>query len=113
MVLHALGPLLQWDVANQSGDGHPCPHRPAVDVLLTAVIGFTAGEDDLKAQTPVRHCGNSNRQSMKILTMVLLMSTREFFADPALKVRDVACQVHLLALPHFAVGFATLGDAVD
>jgi hypothetical protein len=62
-----------------------------VDVFLTAVIGFTAGEDDLKAQTPVRHCGDSNRQSMKILTMVLLVGTRKFFADPALEVRDVAC----------------------
>jgi hypothetical protein len=84
-----------------------------VDVLLTAVIGFTAGEDDLKAQTPVGHCGDSNRQSMKILTLVPLVTTGELSSDPALEVRDVACQVHLLALPHFAVGLAALSDAIS
>ena len=89
---HWLWPLLKWGVGYQSGDGHPCPHCPSVNIRLVGVVGFSACEYDLKAKAPTRHCGNSDCHRMKKLTMIFLVVVRVFTPHPALEVRDVALQ---------------------
>jgi hypothetical protein len=31
-----------------------------MDILLATIVGFTAGENNLKAQTSIGHCCNGN-----------------------------------------------------
>ena len=92
---HALGPFFQRYIPHQCGDGHTCPHRPAVDVGLTAVVSFTPGKDHLERQAPVGHRGDCNSKRVDVLPVVALMAVGELFAYPALKIRDVACKIHL------------------
>jgi hypothetical protein len=61
-----------------------------MNVLRVIRVAFTTREHQLKTQTTVGHRGNSNSKGMHILTVVLLVHMRKLFANPALKVRDIA-----------------------
>jgi hypothetical protein len=62
-----------------------------MNIVLAALIGFTARKNNLKAQAPVRDGCYRYSQRMKVFALILLMPVRKFFTNPALKIRDIAC----------------------
>ena len=61
-------------------------------IRVVVVVGFSASEDDLKAQTAAWHRGYCYRHRMKKLSMICIVIVGVFFSYPALKVRDIALQ---------------------